>query len=106
MAHCLICGEPMGLKHLMGKRKTCSDKCRKAKQRKELKKMKTIKIDWLVNCPACDHSIAMVETSGSETHLNDGDKVECESCGMNGFIESVDCENVEAVWNDELKEGK
>ena len=40
MAHCLVCGEPMGLKHLMGKRKTCSDKCRKAKQRKELKEGK------------------------------------------------------------------
>lgn len=56
--------------------------------------MKAINIDWLENCPVCDHSTAVVYTIGSKNYLYDGDKVECGNCGMNGLIESVDCETV------------
>lgn len=50
--------------------------------------MKTIKINWLDNCPKCGHEDAAVTTQGNEKELFAGEQVTCMKCGHNGEIDA------------------
>ncbi|HHG8604419.1 TPA: hypothetical protein ACPYUD_003656 [Morganella morganii] len=66
--------------------------------------MKTVKIDWLEECPKYEHDVAVVQTEkGREDWLYDGDKVTCENCGQVGIIEA-DGECGWVVWDETINQ--
>ncbi len=56
----------------------------------ELNQLKTLKIDWLGNCPTCGREEHTVSTSeGNKDYLYEDDAVKC-WCGQTGVIEVGD----------------
>lgn len=61
----------------------------------------TIKVGWLDDCPLCKCDVADVKTFGTKEHLNAGDEVSCERCGLQGTIEADD-NSAYVSWEDKL----
>jgi predicted RNA-binding Zn-ribbon protein involved in translation (DUF1610 family) len=57
-------------------------------------------VDWISICPKCESENILVNSISSET-VKQGQKAECENCGLNGLVEVYGPEECDVAWDEE-----